>query len=52
MAWMLPRVAGTVWLSTQPGTRAEAFYLSAGWRRAGMRAQGEVRFERDGMLRQ
>jgi 8-oxo-dGTP pyrophosphatase MutT (NUDIX family)/GNAT superfamily N-acetyltransferase len=34
-----------VWLSTDPGTRAERFYSSAGWTRAGMTGSGEVRFE-------
>lgn len=34
-----------LWLTTEPGTRAERFYLSAGWERAGITDSGEVRFE-------
>ena len=47
MAWMFERSRNTVWLSTEPGTRAEAFYRAAGWRDAGMTAHGERRFELD-----
>jgi GNAT superfamily N-acetyltransferase len=36
-----------LWLSTEPATRAERFYAAAGWRRAGLTANGEVRFERE-----
>ncbi|WP_158742620.1 GNAT family N-acetyltransferase [Acidisphaera sp. L21] len=35
-----------IWLMTQPGTRAERFYLAAGWERAGMK-NGQVLFEAD-----
>lgn len=38
--------AEQVWLSTDPGTRAERFYRSAGWRLAGREENGELRFER------
>ncbi|WP_224997542.1 GNAT family N-acetyltransferase [Cesiribacter sp. SM1] len=31
-------------LSTDPGTRAEAFYRRAGWQAAGAEANGEIRF--------
>ena len=34
-----------LWLSTGPGTRAEAFYHKAGWEQTGFTASGEVRFE-------
>jgi GNAT superfamily N-acetyltransferase len=34
-------------LSTDPGTRAEAFYRQAGWRQTGVEANGELRFELD-----
>lgn len=34
-------------LTTGPGTRAERFYVEAGWVDAGMTATGEVRLERD-----
>jgi GNAT superfamily N-acetyltransferase len=34
-----------LWLTTEPGTRAETFYLAAGWRRTGTTHSGEARFE-------
>ena len=34
-----------LWLTTQPGTRAETFSLAAGWRRTGTTHSGEARFE-------
>ncbi len=34
-----------LWLSTSPGTRAERFYISAGWQKAGLTPAGEVRFQ-------
>jgi GNAT superfamily N-acetyltransferase len=35
-----------LWLTTAAGTRAETFYLRAGWVRAGPTVEGEVGFER------
>lgn len=32
---------GTVHLTTEPGTRAEAFYLKAGWQSGGLQANGD-----------
>jgi len=34
-----------VWLTTDPGTRAEGFYLTAGWTATGFTDSGESRFE-------
>jgi ribosomal protein S18 acetylase RimI-like enzyme len=34
-----------VWLSTDPGTRAERFYRAAGWTATGLTDSGERRFE-------
>ena len=34
-----------LWLSTGPGTRAEAFYRKAGWQQTGFTTRGEIRFE-------
>lgn len=34
-----------LWLSTDPATRAEAFYSKAGWEKSGMEENGEIRFE-------
>ncbi|HEV2148022.1 MAG TPA: GNAT family N-acetyltransferase [Longimicrobiaceae bacterium] len=45
MGWLFASGADRVWLSTDPGTRAEHFYRSAHWRQAGPDAGGEVRYE-------
>jgi GNAT superfamily N-acetyltransferase len=45
MEWFFGAGAERVWLSTAPGTRAETFYKSAGWRLVGREANGELRFE-------
>jgi GNAT superfamily N-acetyltransferase len=44
MDWFFASGAGSVWLSTDPGTRAEAFYRAGGWRPAG-EYHGEARYE-------
>lgn len=44
MDWLFAAGLGSVWLSTDPGTRAEAFYRAAGWRPAGQH-RGEARYE-------
>lgn len=45
LAWMFEAGAERVWLTTDPGTRAERFYRAAGWRSAGGDPGGEVRLE-------
>lgn len=45
--WLWSQGLDRLWLSTTPGTRAERFYEAAGWRRAGITASGEIRFEID-----
>lgn len=35
----------SLWLTTSPGTRAEKFYLKAGWINTGITSSGELRFE-------
>ena len=35
-----------LWLCTEPHTRAEKFYLAAGWREVGREPSGEIRFEK------
>lgn len=47
VAWLRGQGLARLWLSTEPGTRAEAFYARAGWQRAGPAPGGEVRFELD-----
>ena len=39
--------ARQLWLTTDPGTRAEAFYRSLGWRPCGIVPDGELRLELD-----
>jgi GNAT superfamily N-acetyltransferase len=43
--WCFQNQVEHLWLTTAPGTRAEAFYTEAGWRRSGESASGEVIFE-------
>jgi GNAT superfamily N-acetyltransferase len=45
MDWFFSAGAETVWLSTDPNTRAERFYRAAGWSFRGTEANGELRFE-------
>ena len=42
--WMFDQGVTTIWLSTDPGTRAEQFYRRAGWTDTGMTPSGELRF--------
>lgn len=43
--WYFQQTDTTLWLSTSPGTRAEAFYRKAGWEDVGTYGKGEVKFE-------
>ena len=45
MDWFFANGVSNVWLSTDPGTRAESFYRKARWVLAGTDANGEIRFE-------
>ena len=45
VSWLFERGSEPLWLTTEPNTRAEQFYSTAGWRRAGIEANGELRFE-------
>jgi GNAT superfamily N-acetyltransferase len=45
VGWLSSQRADTVWLTTEPGTRAERFYRAAGWTEAGRTSRGEVLFE-------
>jgi GNAT superfamily N-acetyltransferase len=52
VAWLWSRGLRKLWLSTEPGTRAQRFYLRAGWVDCGLLSSGELRFElhrRDGV---
>lgn len=45
LEWLWSQGLTSVWLTTDPGTRAESFYRNAGWRDCGIDAHGERRFE-------
>jgi GNAT superfamily N-acetyltransferase len=44
--WLWERGCEPIWLSTDPGTRAEGFYKRAGWTATTKLPNGEVRFEK------
>lgn len=46
LEWYFGTGAKFIWLSTDPGTRAEQFYQRAGWSFTGMLPDGEARYER------
>jgi GNAT superfamily N-acetyltransferase len=45
VSWLWQQGLERLWLSTDPGTRAQRFYEAAGWKHAGPGAHGEVRLE-------
>ena len=45
VSWLRDEGFERLWLTTETGTRAERFYLRAGWQSAGSAAPGEVRLE-------
>lgn len=45
--WLHARGFARLWLTTDPGTRAEDFYARAGWVSRGRQANGELRFEHE-----
>jgi GNAT superfamily N-acetyltransferase len=47
VAWLWSRGLARLFLSTQPGTRAERFYERAGWRSCGLLSSGEMAFEKE-----
>jgi len=44
--WLFSRGLERLWLTTEPGTRAQRFYEAAGWERVGVTDHGELRYER------
>jgi GNAT superfamily N-acetyltransferase len=44
VGWLFERALGEVMLATGPGTRADAFYRRAGWRRGETLENGDVRY--------
>jgi GNAT superfamily N-acetyltransferase len=47
VSWLWAQGLRKLWLTTDPGTRAEAFYRSQGWRSCGRVSGGELRLELD-----
>lgn len=47
VAWLWAQGLQKLWLTTEPGTRAQRFYQAAGWRNAGITEHGEILFELD-----
>jgi GNAT superfamily N-acetyltransferase len=45
MNWYFSQTSTTIWLGTAPGTRAENFYRTAGWKETGTHGKGEIKFE-------
>ena len=43
--WYFSQTFHTLWLGTEPGSRAERFYRKAGWRHVGMHGKKELKFE-------
>lgn len=43
--WYFNQTKATLWLSTEPGTRAEQFYLAFGFSAVSITSSGEQRFE-------
>jgi GNAT superfamily N-acetyltransferase len=43
--WLFSRGLERLWLTTEPGTRAQRFYEAAGWERVASTERGEVRYE-------
>lgn len=43
--WLFEQADDPVWLTTEPGSRAEGLYRAAGWRCTGPVEGGELRFE-------
>ena len=45
LSWYFEKTTKAAWLTTSPGTRAEAFYRKAGWHETGLKENGEIKFE-------
>jgi len=51
VAWLWDQGLEKLWLTTEPGTRAQQFYERAGWHLAGPADHGELRYELRGRER-
>lgn len=45
LKWYFENTQKTVWLGTEPDTRAETFYSKAGWKKVGTHGKNETKFE-------
>jgi len=43
--WYFEQTKQSVWLGTEPNTRAEKFYRMNGWKETGVHGKGEIKFE-------
>lgn len=43
--WYFGQTKTTIWLGTEPKSRAETFYRMQGWKEVGTHGKGEVKFE-------
>lgn len=43
--WYFSKTDITIWLGTEPGTRAEQFYRRSGWQETGKHGKNEIKFE-------
>lgn len=43
--WYFAHTKETIWLGTDPGTRAEIFYRKQGWKEVGLYGNREIKFE-------
>ena len=46
VVWLWSRGFDKIWLTTEPGTRAQGFYEAQGWTQTGFSEDGEILFER------
>ena len=45
VSWLWAAGVDRLWLTTEPGTRAQRFYEAAGWRLAGTSDRGDLQYE-------
>lgn len=43
--WYFSLTKKTIWLGTEPKSRAEKFYRMQGWKEVGVHGKGEIKFE-------
>ena len=43
--WYFSQTSETIWLSTEPHSKAESFYRKIGWKEKGVHGKNEIKFE-------